>query len=658
MKKILLLALPILIILFLLKANYSFAQTQSAQIRDLDEVTAEYEARSNSNSIDLGVNPDVPKNLTTYTQSIFIEMTSAASCLLSGVDPIRPDQPCLGFDPKTKKLGYVENNGGALGLMGGLISSTFDIPASSSHYTRYLASNFGITKNAQAAIVSDDFCQENPSLCDDTTNTWGLGTGNGFGGLTPLLGIWTAMRNLVYLLFVLVFIVLGLGVMFRIQIDPRAVLSIQNQLPKVVIALVLVTFSYAIAGFLVDMMYLSLFLIINIFQAQGLDVSTSLATNPLNAVDGIGGIGGIAFDSSKGIASVMTSIFDGTFGGFFKGIINTVFGIFSGAGAVGGGIGAAIGAFGGPVGIVVGGLIGGAVGGLATQFGLTPGPEPFTIVVGAIAWLIILIALLSALFRLWFVLLKTYVFILIDITFAPIWIAFGLFPGSTLSFGNWIRSLVSNLAAFPVVLVLFSLGKTLQDGFANSGPTAFVPPYIGDPGNMSIFGSLIGMGMILLAPEAVNIAKSALKSPEFKLASAAFRPLGVGQGVVGKTVGSAKNALWYTNPHTGEAGRLKAFAGEKASEYLDKTPGIGKAKKYFAKRFESKKSKEARARSDAEKEAQTQRDATLVSTLQDLSSRMPGPPPAGTPEPVSPETATAPEEPPSPEEPDRSGGSS
>lgn len=578
MKKIplfvtLLLALPIL---FLTNTNLSHAQTQRDSIRDVEDLVSEQENNSkqdyNPQNLNLGTNPDVPVNLSTYTQSVFIEITSAASCLLSGVDPIRPGQPCLGFDPKTKKIGYVENNGGALGLMGGLIASTYNIPASSTHYTAYLAQNFGITQNASAVFVDSDICVDNPSLCEESSSpNWGLGTGNGFGGLAPLLGVWTAMRNLVYLLFVLVFIILGLGVMFRIQIDPRAVLSIQNQLPKVVIALVLVTFSYAIAGFLIDMMYLSLYLIINIFQAQGLETSTSLATNPINAAGGLGGVGGIAFDASKGIASVMTSLFDGTFGTFFKGIINSIFGTIMGAGA-----GAGIGALGGPIGAVVGGLIGGAIFGIGSTFGILPGPEPFTIVVGAIAWLIIVIALFSALFRLWFTLLKTYVYILINVTFAPIWIAFGLFPGSSLSFGNWIRSLVSNLAAFPLVLVLFSLGRTLQEGFANSGSNAFVPPYVGDPGNMSVFGSLIGMGMILLAPEAVNMTKAALKAPESKFTSSIGRSLGVGQGVVGKGLGSTKNALWYTNPHTGESGRLKAFAGEKASEYMDRLPIVGK----------------------------------------------------------------------------------
>src|SRR5687767_6194410 len=60
----------------------------------------------------LNTNPDVPTNLHTYTQSIFIELASAISCLLTGSDPINPGMLCLGIDPTTHKIGYVEGGGG------------------------------------------------------------------------------------------------------------------------------------------------------------------------------------------------------------------------------------------------------------------------------------------------------------------------------------------------------------------------------------------------------------------------------------------------------------------------------------------------------------------------------------------------------------------
>ena len=59
-------------------------------------------------------------------------------------------------------------------------------------------------------------------------------------------------------------IVIGFMVMFRRKIDPKTVITVQNALPKIVLALLLVTFSYAIAAFMIDLMYLVMAIIINL----------------------------------------------------------------------------------------------------------------------------------------------------------------------------------------------------------------------------------------------------------------------------------------------------------------------------------------------------------------------------------------------------------
>src|SRR3989344_8292308 len=89
----------------------------------------------------INTNPDVPQNLNTYTQSVFLEIASVISCQLTGSDPTSPAGGCLGKDPRTGKIGYVESNGGAIGIVGGLIASTFYIPVNTHDYGAYLASN-------------------------------------------------------------------------------------------------------------------------------------------------------------------------------------------------------------------------------------------------------------------------------------------------------------------------------------------------------------------------------------------------------------------------------------------------------------------------------------------------------------------------------------
>ena len=44
---------------------------------------------------------NVPKNLSTLTQSVFIEVVSALNCQLSGYSPSSSNQKCLGVNPKT-----------------------------------------------------------------------------------------------------------------------------------------------------------------------------------------------------------------------------------------------------------------------------------------------------------------------------------------------------------------------------------------------------------------------------------------------------------------------------------------------------------------------------------------------------------------------------
>lgn len=72
--------------------------------------------------------------------------------------------------------------------------------------------------------------------------------GIGFTTLSPLLPIWKVFRNIAYALLAIIMMVVGFLVMFRKKIDPKTVVTVQNALPKIVVSLILITFSYAIVG--------------------------------------------------------------------------------------------------------------------------------------------------------------------------------------------------------------------------------------------------------------------------------------------------------------------------------------------------------------------------------------------------------------------------
>lgn len=563
-------------------------------------------------ALPLNTEPDVPHNLSTYTQSVFIEILGAGSCFMAGFNPLSVDGRCLGINPVTKQLGYAEPDGGLVAVVGEFIGSTYNIPISSTQYATYMAGNFGVSQTAYAQ------------------------QGIGFLGLMPILKVWEIFRDMTYFLFLIVFIVLGLGIMFRLNLDARSVMTVQNQLPKIIIALVLITLSYAIVGFLVDVMYVVMYLIINIFASKGLATIPDIATNPINAVGGLGGINAVTEPVASTAGNALGGIFDGNLGGGLGNFLTKVIGGIVG-GSAGAGIGKLVGAIGGlalggvaaalaiptggaslltipaiiaigsgagagiATGSTIGSLIGGTAGGI---IGAAASGTIIKLLAFLIAYLVILIAVLSALFRTWIMLIKAFIMVLIGTIFAPFWILAGILPGVGGGVGSWLRMIISNLAAFPTVLILFLIGKAIQEQAFSSPDTLLIPPFVGELGDnpASGFASIIGLGVILIMPEALNIVKSALKAPDTGgLTGGLGRSLGVGQGVVGAGFGGIKKSLWYTNPHTGESGRLKAWAGEKTSEKLSKVPGVNKVKGFFT----TKKSREAdalaKARSDREK---------------------------------------------------------
>ena len=517
-------------------------------------------------------NPNVPNNLHNWTQNVMIEVMSALTCQLAGVDPTNPKQSCLGIDSASGKIGFLPSpqTGGAIGFMGNMIATLYTPPFHTADYFQNLAQNFGISKKTYAQT-----------------------TGTGFQGLSPLIGVWSAFRNIVYLFLVIIFVVIGLAIMLRVKIDPRTVMTIQNQIPKIIIGILVVTFSFAIAGFLIDLMWVFIYLIYGIFSGISPEVAKSVSgLNPsllqgksvLEGATGMGNIHSFSFDiARKGSDIVKDTLGIGpTFTELNPlNIINPL--------DIGKtnplDIGKLLLSLGSVIGIPTSInpfslLINIASLGASVLLGFKtlslPPPEGFTFSLGWVAnlpaalplmsivyvgtnallrealpfiiiYLIIFIALFTALIRLWFALIMAYVSILIDVVLAPFWIIGGIVPGSPISLSGWLRDLIANLAAFPAVIGMFMLGKVFMDAFTKGTPgQQFVPPLIGNPGDPSLIGSLIGLGIILMTPNVVNMLKAALKAPKLDTGGA-LKGLGAGAGALGgitkSTVGAGSLAI-------------------------------------------------------------------------------------------------------------------
>lgn len=63
-----------------------------------------------------------------------------------------------------------------------------------------------------------------------------------------ILNLWTISRNIAYGILTIVMIVIGGMIMFRKKVNPQAIVTVQNAIPRVIISVILITFSYAIGA--------------------------------------------------------------------------------------------------------------------------------------------------------------------------------------------------------------------------------------------------------------------------------------------------------------------------------------------------------------------------------------------------------------------------
>lgn len=476
-------------------------------------------------------NPGVPQNLHTYTQNLMIEVMSATICQITGVDPTSPNQPCLGIDTNSGKIGFVNNGGGAIGSIAYMIQGLYTVPVRFGDYVAYSIDSFGIAKPTYAA------------------------EGAGFFSLSPILNVWKTFRDITYLFFVAVFLIIGIAIMLRVRIDPRTVMTIQNQIPKLIIGILLVTFSFAIAGFLIDVMWIGNYVIIKTLQpSTTLGSSDEVVTQSMKmapdfanyvfepqGVINLGGILNVVTQSSNEMGNLVQSMF-GPGGSEILKLGGTP---EEKAQAAADQLNHAASCFGINPFCLVGDLVNGSIGDLMGQVIGTV----VNWIVKIIAFLIIAIAVLWALIRLWFNLIKAYVMILIDVILAPFWIIAGLIPGAgqSVGFGPWIRDLLGNLVAFPATIALFMLGKVIYDNFQgltsdtviNGVNPSFNPPLIGYFGSQTGgpgIGPIIALGIILMSPNIVEMTKKAFKTAGLP---SGFGGLKMGQAVVGGFVGGS-----------------------------------------------------------------------------------------------------------------------
>jgi hypothetical protein len=410
MKRVLCFALatPFIFLVFLATSSQVFAQSQDAvgQQSRIEQAAAQ---------------PKANQEKFTYNSVLFT---------MSGL--LKTMQGCV---TEACRQSAEISDAGAVQGVSRMIAFTFNQPASVDTYIADVMQNMRIAQPAYAQ-------------------------GIGFSALQPVLGLWKLFRNIAYLFFVFIFLIIGFAIMFRQSLGGQTAVTIQQALPRIIVALLAVSFSYAIAGLMVDLMWIVMYFLITMFQSQGLIDAPSLS----------------------GYSILNKNIFQ-----VFIEVINN--GFASNAGTV--------------IGDFVTTMLSGAG---SVNDALASGAGWLAGILGS---LILFFAIIFAMFRTFFGLIKVYFEIILSIIFAPVILMMGAINGN--AFGNWLKSLVANLAVFPVLLVFiligymlvnFDTGNSLPQQLQSSG---FIPPFVPGRSTANDIGLVGGIAAIMLLPEVISI---------------------------------------------------------------------------------------------------------------------------------------------------------
>ncbi|MDD3474707.1 MAG: hypothetical protein PHP08_02285 [Candidatus Dojkabacteria bacterium] len=262
---------------------------------------------------------------------------------------------------------------------------------------------------------------------------------------TGIVGLWTQVRNITYVFFMIIFIVVGFMIMFRSKIGGQTLITLGNSLPNIILALIGVTFSFAIAGLIIDIGGLIMVMLVDIFDKAS-------SYNNLVTLESIGSLFK-AFLPGNWWETLSTS---GTTGGK-----SGLFSLFGGGSSF----------------LTVLGLGGtklAAAAGAASWLSTTATVLSTMGILGLLIILAILGVVTVGIFKVFITLVKAYIGILMNVIIGPIQIAMSAIPGKGASFMNWIKSILRNVLVYPITFAILNAPGVLysmnEGGLSLPGP--------------------------------------------------------------------------------------------------------------------------------------------------------------------------------------------
>lgn len=351
-----------------------------------------------------------------YANLMVNNLLHSFSCILVGYSPI--GHPCVDYIQGIPVISSIDTSGGLLGSIMNLTTIVMaNPPIRTGQYLATLGNSLGFTKEVYAQVG-----------------------GTGAGVLKPIENLWQVSRNISYIIMIIIFVVIGLMVMFRTRINPQTVISIQAALPGLVIGLIMITFSYFLASLLVDTAYITTNIVGYYFTAaQGKPEAVLLDNTSDKSVLTIFGqfVGSIGRDDIKGgLDYLFTSLTPEVqeLMRFIAGAISFQYGNQVGQ-----------------IVPVVGQFVGPIVGlGFSVFTAATP-PTVFSTVL----WIVAIAALIFQMIKLLMRLINCYLHIIFLTITAPFQFLAASLPGRQGITTNWIRNILANVLAFPAVLAVF-----------------------------------------------------------------------------------------------------------------------------------------------------------------------------------------------------------
>lgn len=309
--------------------------------------------------------------------------------------------------------------------------------------------------------------------------------GIGYEGLKSIMGLWKSFRNSAYVVFAIILVFIGFAVMFRLKINPQTVVTFQSAIPKIIVTLILITFSYAIAGFLIDLIYVFIFLF------------SSLIGKDIN-------INNVVFMEARNIL-----------GGYY-GSVDTI-------------------------GLEIRKFANELMGGMGI-----PGLGKL---IGVLGKMVLSVAVIVATFKLFFTLLISYISILAGVIFSPWMLMLEAVPGQKGLMNWLKMMMTNILPFPIVAIMFMVGAKIIENLVPGGPETAevvsttWVAPFLGMGSTNSYIASLIGIAIILATPSVIASVQKSIGTPGIAgMAGGIIAPITTAWGGIrGAAVGAAQS---------------------------------------------------------------------------------------------------------------------